>query len=155
MKPPKREKQRVGHNSRGTVLEGQMTHAEMAALTLSNGAAISRRGKAPSASLELYLLQLKVSLAETATNVRFTTVLFPNSSHIRSFLTKIYRRRNQKDLEKGVEERETQMLARKGGRVRPKHVSQSGTPCARASPDLSLTSRPPALPPCESTPQSL
>ena len=135
-----------------------MTHAEMAALTPSNGAAIGRRGKATSASLELHLFQLKVSLAERATNVRFTAVRFPNSGHIRSFLTKIYRRRNQKGLEKGVEEREAQMLARRGGRVRPKQVSQSGTPCASASPDLSLTSRHPpptrALPSCESTPQS-
>lgn len=94
-----------------------MAHAEMVAFARSQGASIATRGKATPPSLEPHIFQLKMSLAKTATNVRFTANIFPNYSPIRSFRTKIYRRGNQKGLEKGLAERETQILVRRGGRA--------------------------------------
>lgn len=83
--------------------------------------------KATPPGLKIHIFQLKVSLAETATNVTFTAIIFPNSSPIRSFQTKIHSRGNQKGLEKGMEVRETQMLARRGRERGPNTVPNLST----------------------------
>lgn len=104
-----------------------MAHEEMVAFRRFHGASRARRRKAVPLGLERHIFQLKMSLAKTATNVRFIATIFPNHSRVRSSQTEIYRRGNQKSLTTGKVGRETPRLAKGVG-------EQRGRPCRRQGP---------------------